>query len=488
MTATGRTPGVLRVPARGLRGLCVLIVATGVVAASAVGLASPADASPYPSWAQVEAAKGDQAKAEKAIGQLDSAITTLQHRADSATDAASGAGERYQVAVIAQQDAAARVKSLTSEQADAAAKAKQSRQRVGQLVAEMAHTGGGQLTVTMLTESRHAGDLLYQLGAMTNLTSRTRGLLEQATADENLASSLSAQAQAAQTALKQRTAAAASALTAANSEAGTAAAALAAQTKNQSQLIAQVAFLKGTTAAVETQYYAGLAAGTPSGAAAAPAAGSGASSGSTSAGSGSSSAGSSSSGSGSAGSGSAGSGSGGSSSGGGSTKPSTAPDPAPSPSKSTTPVVPKPPVVTPPVVKPPVVTPPSSGSSAAVSTAIAFARAQLGKSYVFGGAGPNVYDCSGLMMASYSAAGVYIGGHSVRYQWDYLKAQGRLVPQSQWRAGDILFYYNSADGYYHDAMYIGGGQMLEAPNPSAKVRIVAVRYSQLLGSVGRPVG
>lgn len=486
MTAPSRTPGVLRDPARGLRGLrglCVVAVATGVIAASAVGLSAPADASPYPSWSQVQAAKGDQAKAEKAISQLDSAITTLQHRADSATDSASGAGERYQVAVIAQQDAAAKLKSLKSEQADAARQARQSKERVGQLVAEMAHAGGGQLTVTMLTESKHAGDLLYQLGAMSNLTSRTRGLLEKATADENLASSLSDLAEAAQGALKQRAAVAAAALKTANGEADTAAAALQAQTENQSQLIAQVAFLRGTTAAVETKYYAGLAAGSASDVKSAPTGGSGAAStGGTKS-------------TGSSGSASGGSSSGGASSGGGTTTPSTAPDPAPSPSKSTTPVTPvapKPPVVAPkpPVVtpKPPVVTPPSSGSSAAVNTAIAFARAQLGKTYVFGGAGPNVYDCSGLMMASYSAAGVYIGGHSVRYQWDYLHAQGRMVAQSQWRAGDILFYHDAANGYYHDAMYIGGGMMLEAPNPSAKVRIVAVRFFDLQSVVGRPVG
>ena len=145
---------------------------------------------------------------------------------------------------------------------------------------------------------------------------------------------------------------------------------------------------------------------------------------------------------------------------------------------------PKPPVTTPPVTKPP-----SSGSSAAVNTAIAFAKAQVGKSYVFGGAGPNVYDCSGLMMASYSAAGVYIGGHSVRWQWEYLGGQGRHGVAAQARQpGDILFYYNANDGYYHDAMYLGGGMMLEAPNPSAKVRIVALRFTQLLNVVGRPVG
>ncbi|AMM19578.1 hypothetical protein AX769_04775 [Frondihabitans sp. PAMC 28766] len=450
---------------RRARTACVLAIGAGLVAASAVGLSAPAQASPYPSWSDVQAAKGNQAKAQKEIDALSSAITSLQNRAGTAMDAASGAGERYQVAVLAQQSAAADLKSLKSQQAEAASKAKLSRDRVGQLVAELSHSGGGQLTVTMLTQSKHAGNLLYQLGAMTNLTERTRGLLEQATADEHTATALSDQAASAQSALAERTADAASALKQANSAADTASAALAVQTKNQSQLISQVAYLKGTTAAVETQYYNGQAAGTIADTVAAP--------------SPAKSGGSKASGSGSGGSGS-----------GGSTTPSKAPNPAPSPSKSTTPVAPKPPVSTPkpPVTTPPVTTPPSSGSSAAVNTAIAFAKAQVGKGYVFGGAGPNVYDCSGLMMASYNAAGVYIGGHSVRYQYDYLLAQGRMVPLSQARAGDILIYHNGPDGYYHDAMYLGGGMMIEAPNPSALVRIVPIRYTQLMTTVGRPVG
>ena len=114
----------------------------------------------------------------------------------------------------------------------------------------------------MLTESDRAGDLLYQLGAMTSLTSRTSGLLKQAKQDENVAASLSDQAGAAEKALADRKAAASAALERANSLASTAAAAVATQEKNQDQLIEQVAFLKGTTAAVQKKYYAGKAAGT----------------------------------------------------------------------------------------------------------------------------------------------------------------------------------------------------------------------------------
>lgn len=461
MTPRRRTLGVL----------LVLCVSTGVIASSAIGLAAPASASPYPSWSEVQAAKKNQAKAAKAISELDDAITTLQQRAGSANDSASGAGERYQVAVLAEQDAQSTLAGLQKKKAKAAASAEKSRQEVGQLVAELSHTGGGQLTVTMLTESDKASDLLYQLGTMSNLTSRTSGLLDQARQDEKVASSLADQASAAKKALAAKTKAASDALATANDLAATAAAAVATQQKSQDQLIKQVAYLKGTTAAVEKKYYEGQAVGTiadisPS----APAA---------------------STGSGSTGSGATGSGSGGSSSGGSSSpapspSKSTSPAPAPSPSRSTAPA-PTPSKSPTPAPAPAPAPAPSTGTPAAVTTAMNFAKAQLGKTYVWGGAGPNVWDCSGLMMGSYNAAGVYIGGHSVRWQYDYLNGQGRLVSISSMKLGDILFYYNGTDGMYHDAMYVGNGQMLEAPNPNAKVRIVAVRYFQLY-AVGRPVG
>ncbi|WP_286345724.1 NlpC/P60 family protein [Frondihabitans sucicola] len=446
--------------------LIVLSVSAGLVATSAVGLVAPAQASPYPSWSDVQAAKGDEAAAKKQIASIDDAITSLQQRAQSTSDSVSGAGERYQVAVLAEQKAKAELDGVAAEKKKAAAAAKVSQERVGQLVAELSHEGGGQLTVTMLTESSHASDLLYQLGTMTNLTSRTTSLLQQARQDQNLATALSDQAAAAQKALSKRTQAAAAALKQANSLADTAAAALANQQKNQSQLIAQVAYLRGTTAQVEEKYYAGVAAGsagdtTP----VVP--------GKTSSGSGAGSA--------------TNSGTGTAPSKGASPSKAASPPKAPAPSHSSNPAPSKPSAPAPPTPTPPKPTPPSSGSSAAINTAVAFARAQLGKTYVFGGAGPNVWDCSGLMMGSYSAAGVYIGGHSVRYQYDYLQGEGRLVPISSMRVGDIIFYHNATDGMYHDAMYVGGGSMLEAPNPNAKVRIVAVRYFELY-AVGRPVG
>ena len=124
--------------------------------------------------------------------------------------------------------------------------------------------------------------------------------------------------------------------------------------------------------------------------------------------------------------------------------------------------------------------------------AIAYAKAQLGEPYAFGGAGPGSWDCSGLTKKSYASAGVYIGGalgeqpvqHDERRRAGW-SARARLA------AGDLLFYSNGGStggSKYHVTIYIGGGQMIEAPRPGVNVRIVAVRYGDLVPYAGRPTG
>lgn len=152
-----------------------------------------------------------------------------------------------------------------------------------------------------------------------------------------------------------------------------------------------------------------------------------------------------------------------------------------------------PPPVPPPTTPPPGVDPtPPPPASGAVESAIAYATAQLGEPYQLGGMGPNAWDCSGLTKASHASVGVYIGTHSSTDQYNYMNAQGRLVPRDQMQRGDLLFYSDGGSASnprkYHVAIYLGGGKMIEAPNPSAPVRIVNVRYEDLVPYVGRPTG
>jgi cell wall-associated NlpC family hydrolase len=107
--------------------------------------------------------------------------------------------------------------------------------------------------------------------------------------------------------------------------------------------------------------------------------------------------------------------------------------------------------------------------SAAVATAIAFAVRQVGKPYQWGAAGPNAYDCSGLVFAAYAAAGIGIARTTFGWRQD-----GPAVPLDSIRPGDLLFSAGS-DGTNtnpgHVVMYLGGGQIIQAPQTSEDVQI-----------------
>jgi cell wall-associated NlpC family hydrolase len=124
-----------------------------------------------------------------------------------------------------------------------------------------------------------------------------------------------------------------------------------------------------------------------------------------------------------------------------------------------------------------------------VQIAFDFMKAQLGERYVLGGMGPDVWDCSGLMKAGYSAAGIYIGTHSATNQFRTMGAARKLVPLSEMKVGDLLWYSQESafDGdKYHVVMFVGGGLMIEAPNPARTVRIVPIRWGEMFPYAGRP--
>ena len=124
-----------------------------------------------------------------------------------------------------------------------------------------------------------------------------------------------------------------------------------------------------------------------------------------------------------------------------------------------------------------------------VSVELNFMRAQLGERYVLGGMGPDVWDCSGITKAGYGAAGIYIGTHSATNQFRTMAQARKLVPLNQMQVGDLLWYSQESafDGdKYHVVVYVGGGMMLEAPNPARTVRIVPIRWGEMFPYAGRP--
>ncbi|CAN5454455.1 hypothetical protein BH10ACT7_BH10ACT7_28990 [soil metagenome] len=133
--------------------------------------------------------------------------------------------------------------------------------------------------------------------------------------------------------------------------------------------------------------------------------------------------------------------------------------------------------------------PPPAPNNSAVQGAIAFAYAQIGDMYQFAGSGPDRWDCSGLTKGAYASVGVYIGAHLVSSQYYTMGAQNRLVPLANMVPGDLIFYANGGSpsgGFYHVTMYVGNGQMIEAPREGIPVRVTAVRYWDILPYAGRP--
>lgn len=118
--------------------------------------------------------------------------------------------------------------------------------------------------------------------------------------------------------------------------------------------------------------------------------------------------------------------------------------------------------------------------SGGVSAVLAYARAQLGKPYQWGGEGPNSFDCSGLTLMAWRQAGVYLS-HYTGAQW----GETSRVAISDLRPGDLVFYGADGPTSHHVGLYIGGGQMIEAPHAGANVRVASIYRSELLPYGGR---
>lgn len=115
---------------------------------------------------------------------------------------------------------------------------------------------------------------------------------------------------------------------------------------------------------------------------------------------------------------------------------------------------------------------PASGRA---GVAVRFAYAQLGKPYSYGAAGPNSYDCSGLTMRAWEAAGVSLPHNAAAQQ-----GQIRSVSGANLQPGDLVFFGSPA---HHVGIYIGNGRMIAAPHTGDVVKIQSVgSYT----SAGRP--
>jgi cell wall-associated NlpC family hydrolase len=394
-----------------------LAIAAGFALAAGSGMpaiALPTDHSArtvdYPTWGDVQNAKANQAAKQAEVSKIQGILNQLSVQADALGKVAEQKAELFNQATAALTAATKKADKLQGQADVAGAQAAKSSRRASALIAQLAQTGGGNISLGLLFGSaKNTDQLLSTLGTASRLSQSSEEILKRAQFDKNAATSLAASAKVAEKKRKSLATDAQTANDAAKKASDAALAQLAEQQSAANTMYAQLASLKNSTASVEQQYQLGVEEEARQNA-----------------------------------------------------------------------------VKTPPSA--PIINPnPPAPVAGAVAGAIAYAEAQLGEPYAFGGAGPNSWDCSGLTLMSYRSVGVYIGGHGVTMQYNTMKAEGRLVNLSQLQPGDLLFYA-SGGSYYHVTMAVGGGQMIEAPRAGVPVRIVAIRYGDLSPYVGRPTG
>ena len=120
---------------------------------------------------------------------------------------------------------------------------------------------------------------------------------------------------------------------------------------------------------------------------------------------------------------------------------------------------------------------PVAAPTAAAQTAVDTALAQQGDPYVWGGAGPDSFDCSGLTQYAYAAAGISLP-HSSNMQ----STIGTPVAYSDLQPGDLVFFYSPVS---HVGMYIGNGQMVHAGTSGDVVKVIDLAYMPDFNSARR---
>lgn len=249
---TRRTRGLMQ------RWLSALAVLSVLASGSIVGSSSAAFATTYPSYADVQNAKSSEAAKKAEINTLTQLLAGLQGTVDSTQAAAVQAGAAAQVAQQNYDDAAARALKLKSQADDAQTQADRSKLQAGELAAQLARSGGSDLSSTLFFNSGAAKSLLTQLGLASEVKDESAGIYEKATQTQNVARALTDQANVAKEALKALAGKAENAAQAAADTAVAAAAALTAQQGHQIELTAQLAILVTNATQTEADYNTGV--------------------------------------------------------------------------------------------------------------------------------------------------------------------------------------------------------------------------------------
>lgn len=397
-----------------------------VAGLATVGLATPSMADP-PSDDDVRRAQEAVTQAAGSVAAIEAELAQLTTDEQSAQIAVQAAGEVYAQALETSEQAAASAATAAAEKVTADGAVDEARTQLVQVARQLSTTGGSSDALTAVLSADDFQDMAERTAQLEHVTGRTDQVVQTFQAAQTVAQTMDQRAQETAAAASAAKTTAETALGQAQQAATEAQTTLAAAQERRDVLVAALAEAQNTSIEVELARQAAIAAARESQAQAAVTAATPPSTGSSS-GSGSSTGGS----------------PGGSGSSGGS----------------------------------------SSGSATAGETAVAWARTQIGKPYLWGGSGPDAYDCSGLTQQSWRQAGVSLA-HSSRTQYTQVKK----VPISDLRVGDLVFWAsNTSDPstIYHVALWAGPGTIVEAPAPGLTLRTASLRYTNLMPYGGRP--
>ncbi|GLK16926.1 peptidoglycan DD-metalloendopeptidase family protein [Herbiconiux flava] len=239
--------------------VAAVVLALAIICVEVLRGVEPASAIDYPSWEDVLAARGSESAKQAEVERIQGLVAQLQTEVEAAQAFAAQKADEYTAAQDAYDTATFRADELDRQAAEATGRAEQSNGQAGQLISQLSRAGGTDLTLNLIVSGDASGDLLYRLGAMSQLSEQTVRLYEQAAQDRNTAKSLTDQAVVARTELEGLKNAAEAALAEAQEAQAQLEGALAEQEAQSIVLDEQLKALQESTAKTVADYEAGVA-------------------------------------------------------------------------------------------------------------------------------------------------------------------------------------------------------------------------------------
>jgi murein DD-endopeptidase MepM/ murein hydrolase activator NlpD len=259
MNPTASATAVRR-PRRGSasRVIAAVVLALGLVTVDVLRGSEPVSAVDYPTWDDVLAARGSESAKRAEVDRILGLIGQLQSEVRAAEQLAAQKADEFSAAQDAFDTASFRADELAAQAAEATERADLTNQQAGRLISQFTRAGGTDLTLNLIVAGDDTDDLLYQLGAMSQLSEKTGRLYEAAAQDRNTATSLTSQAEVARAEREQLRIAAELAFEEAVAAQAASEAALAEQQAQGIVLEEQLKALNAATATTEAEYQKGV--------------------------------------------------------------------------------------------------------------------------------------------------------------------------------------------------------------------------------------